>query len=101
MKKLHSHPEIENTMASWDNTQDVQVNPYLYAKIRQRLADKQELVRMVWNPTYVKVGVVAMSVLMLLNLFTFLNVPEQENTNSSSVVSAADEYYIGVQTYSY
>ncbi len=79
--------EVENSLT---RLKPVEVNPYLYSKILNRLNSKPQYApaRLVWAT------VASMVVLVLLNIMVAENVQSSGKTNETDLQTLADQYQL-------
>jgi len=92
-KKINIEEQIEQTLQSIEGIRSVDVNPYLYSKIKNnmqsgKIPNKQESYRIRYA--------IAIALIIILNVITLITFPE---TKSSTSVSTSDNQELFAKEY--
>lgn len=101
LKKDFIEEEIQETLDSLDNTEDISVNPYFYSKLKANI-DSLEQSNVSWAEKYIfnnRIAPAMFTLLVLINIFSFSIQFSQKNeiqteNREKYIEDTANEYMI-------
>jgi hypothetical protein len=92
MKNIQGIEEqVQQTLNSLDNLQQLEANPFLHAKIVNRMANKQASIPIVYNKLMVRLAAV-LCLFICINVVSFYVLKQKTNTVNTKNYTGVDAF---------